>query len=175
MSRNININSEVINLLKEEKVNVEDGISILTILYYNLKPSFIPEILLNKVLSLGIIDKDYTTNTLIWKKPLFEESVTGFEWVTEWMDLFKKVNPERRGTKADVIRRMKKFFVNNPSIRTDEVFEATKTYLRSLGDSQYCKKSHKFIYEQDGTSMLLQFIEAKKEEKEFGSLNEDMI
>lgn len=175
MSRNVNINSEIVNLLKEKKINIEDGLSILTILYYNLNPSFIPETLLNKVLSIGIIDKDYTTNTLIWKKPLFEESVIGFEWVTEWMDLFKKVNPERRGTKADVIKRMKKFFVNNPSIRTDDVFEATKKYLRSLSDAQYCKKSHKFIYEQDGSSMLLQFIEAEKESKEFGSLNEDMI
>ena len=90
---------------------------------------------------------------------MFEETESGFEWISDWMDLFKNVNPERRGVKADVLRRMKKFFVNNPSIRKEQVLEATKMYLKTVDNPTYCKKSHKFIYEQDGSSMLLDFVE----------------
>ena len=75
------------------------------------------------------------------------------------MDLFKAKNPERRGVKADVLKRMKKFFVNNPSVRKDEVFQATENYLKNVSEPIYCKKSHKFIYEIDGTSMLKDYVD----------------
>ena len=82
------------------------------------------------------------------------------------MDLFKAKNPERRGVKADVLRRMKKFFVNNPSIRKDEVFQATENYLKSVSEAIYVKKSHKFIYEQDGTSMLKDYVDGLSKAQE---------
>ena len=51
------------------------------------------------------------------------------------------------------------FFVNNPSVRKDEVFQATENYLKSVSEPIYCKKSHKFIYEIDGTSMLKDYVD----------------
>lgn len=162
---NIIINSDIKNILNEAHINYTDGVSYLTLLFYGLKPSYIPENLEKKILSLGIVNMDYSTNTLIWKIPLFQEGETGFEWVVEWMNLFKKVNPERRGVKVDAVRRMKKFFANNPSVRKDDVFKATEKYLSSIKDPIYCKKSHKFIYEADNSSMLLDYIESMQEEK----------
>lgn len=167
------INSEVKNILKEGRINYEDGVTYLVTLHYNLKPSFIPEDLQKRILALNIVNVDYSNNTIKWLIPLFEEGENGFEWIGEWMDLFKKINPERRGVKADVLRRMKKFFVNNPAVRKDDVFKATITYLKSINEPMYCKKSHKFIYEQDGSSMLLDFVNRAKELKGFES--NDMI
>lgn len=155
----LEINSEVRDILISNHIPVHDGISYLLCLYYGTVPSFIPQELERKVLATNIVTKDYKTDDLKWNKNLFEEGESGFEWIGEWMDLFKNVNPERRGTKADVLRRMKKFFVNNPSVRKEEIFEATNNYLRGVSDPIYCKKSHKFIYEMDGSSMLLDYVQ----------------
>lgn len=162
----LNINTEITNTLKEHKIPNHDGVGYLLCLYYGVKPSYIPEELERKVLSSGIVNKDYTSDTLTWNKPLFEETEIGFEWISEWMDLFKSVNPERRGVKADVLKRMKKFFVNNPAVRKDEVFQATHNYLKTVTVPMYCKKSHKFIYEIDGTSMLGDFVSQLEQAKE---------
>ena len=153
-------NPEISKILRDKNIPVNDGIAYLVILYYQIECNFIPPILESRILSSGIVTVDYTTNTVVWKVPLFEEQENGFEWISDWMDLFKKVNPERRGTKADVLRRMKKFFVNNPAVRMDDVVKATENYLSTITEPMYCKKSHKFIYEQDGSSMLLDYVES---------------
>lgn len=169
-------NSEIKEILAKYNIPVHDGISYLLCLYYGTDPSFVPKELERKVLATNIVTKDYASDALTWNVALFDEQETGFEWVGEWMDLFKNVNPERRGVKSDVLRRMKKFFVNNPAIRKDEVFEATRNYLRSISDPIYCKKSHKFIYEIDGSSMLLDYVdklESDRERKQ--ALDDDVI
>lgn len=172
----VNFNSEIKKILISKSIPVHDGFSFLLCLYYGTQPSYTPKELERRVFATGIISKDYTNNTIKWKLPLFEDTETGFEWVKEWMDLFKEVNPERRGVKADVLKRMKKFFVNNPSIRKDDVFEGTKLYLRGVSEAKYCKKSHKFIYETDGVSMLLDFVEQHLKRKETSNIyNSDII
>jgi len=155
----LEFNSEIKDIFNRSSISIHDGLSYLLCLYYGTDPSFIPKELERKVLSTGIVTKDYSNDELKWNVSLFEETESGFEWITNWMDLFKQVNPERRGVKADVLRRMKKFFVNNPSVRKEDVFEATRMYLKTIDNSIYCKKSHKFIYEQDGSSMLLDYVE----------------
>lgn len=155
----LEINSKIRSLLQSKQIDLVDGLGYLICVYYNLSPSYIPKDLENKILSLNIINKDYENNQIVWKVNLFEEQITGFEWITEFMDLFGKVNPDRRGVKIDVLKRMKKFFVNNPIFRKEDVINATKSYLKTLDNPMYCKKSHKFIYEIDGTSMLYDFVE----------------
>ena len=154
-----NLNSQIRDILVENNINLEDGISYLICINYGLKPSFVPVDLERKILAVGILNKDLASNTICWKVSLFGEQTTNFEWVSEWMDLFKKVNPGRRGIKTDVLRRMKKFFANFPDIRKDEVFSATCRYIQSVNDPQYIKKSHKFIFEQDGSSMLKDYVD----------------
>jgi len=171
----LNFNSEIRSIFNSKNISIHDGISYLLCLYYGTSPSFIPDVLERKVLACGIVTKNYETGSITWRVPLFEEQETGFEWIGEWMDLFKSVNPERRGTKQYVLSRIKKFFVNNPSIRKDEVFEATKLYLKSVDNPKYCKKSHKFIYEADGSSMLGDYVSQLKRQEESGFKYSDDI
>ena len=155
----LKVNSEIKGILKSKNIALHDGLLYLLGIYYGLTPSYIPLELEKRILSCNILSKEYVSGTTTWKVPLFEETITGYEWIGDWMNLFKQVNPERRGVKRDVLTRMKKFFVNNPSIRKQEVEKATRNYLNTIKNPKYCKKSHKFIYELDGTSMLLDYVE----------------
>lgn len=158
----LNFNSKIGTLLADYKIPVHDGLAYLICLHYGISPSYFPEGLERKVLATRIVSIDYTNGVIKWNEALFEETETGFEWIKEWMDLFGKINPDRRGTKADVLRRMKKFFINNPAVRKEDVFAATHKYLLSVTNPVYCKKSHKFISEIDGSSMLLEYVEQTK-------------
>ncbi len=176
MSRiTLEINSEIKDIFTRKGISIHDGIAYLMCLYYGISPSYIPSELERKVLACGIVTKDYDADETVWKVPLFEEQETGFEWIGEWMDLFKMINPERRGAKRYVLTRMKRFFVNNPSIRKEDVFAATNLYLNSVDNPKYCKKSHKFIYEQDGSSMLQDYVEQAKRKKEINHRYTDDI
>lgn len=155
----LEINNEIKEILNTNKIPLHNGICYLMCLYYSIEPDYIPENLKRKILALNIVTKDYSNNELIWRIPLFENTEVGFEWVEEWMDMFRKVNPSRKGVKKDVLARMKKFFANNPSVRKEDVFKCTEIYLKTIRDSIYCKMSHKFIYEIDGTSMLYNYLQ----------------
>lgn len=172
---NLTINSQVKNIFRTKGVPMEDGLSYLVMLYYGLNPTYIPSDLERKVLSCGIVTKDYETGLIVWKVSLFEEQEDGFEWISDWMDSFKRVNPERRGTKAYVLKRMKQFFVNNPAVRKDDVIEATNKYLSTVSNPTYCKKSHKFIYEADGSSMLGDYVEQIKNSRNNNSYLKHLI
>lgn len=169
----VQVNSEIREVLTKLQIPVHDGLSVLVSIYYGLQPSFVPDLLMKKISSSEIFTINYETLELEWKIPLFEETEIGFEWIGEWMDLFKQVNPARRGSKRDCLSRMKKFFVNNPSIRKQDVFEATKQYLKTVSDPKFCKLSHKFISEIDGTSMLYNFVIAAEERKDI--FDDEMI
>lgn len=177
MSRRITleVNTEIRATLLRYDISLHDGITYLLCLYYGTDPSFIPKELERKILTTKIVTKDYENDVVKWNIPLFEEGETGFEWISEWMDLFKKVNPERRGTKSIVLQRMKRFFVNNPSIRSNQVIDATKAYLLTVTDPIYCKKSHKFIYEQDGSSMLADYVSSQSERVKKANNNRDDV
>ena len=160
MSRiRVEVNSEIRKILANKTIPIHDGVGFLLCLYYGVHPSYVPKELERRILACGIVSKDYSTDEVIWIVPLFEETIIGFEWIGDWMDLFKAVNPGRRGVKSEVLRRMKTFFMNNPTVRMQDVMEATKLYLKSVEEAKYCKKSHKFIAEGDGTSMLLDYVQ----------------
>lgn len=158
-------NSQIKGIFEIHNIPLTEGLSILLDLYYGLTPSYVPQDLKRKVLSCGILNYSYGTSTVEWNTPLFEEQVTGFEWITEYMNLFRDVNASRRGVKKDCLVRMKRFFVNNPAVRVEDVMRATRQYLKTLNNPTYCKMSHKFIYEQDGTSMLASYLETSKAEQ----------
>lgn len=143
------INIEIKEVLKENKINKDDGLTFLLAVYFNLKPSFFNNGLAQSILAAGIlvIDKH---STIQWNVPLFEGQNTAFEWVTDWMESFKSINKDRKGAKATCINRMKKFFAENPDVRKDEIISATNMYFRSVDNPKYLKTSHKFIMEGVG-------------------------
>jgi len=162
----LEINPEIKEIFKRFNIPIQDGICYLLSLYYDMDPSYIPEGLKRKILTAGIIKIDYTSQSIVWEVDLFEQSQKDFEWIGEWMDLFKEINPERRGVKSDVVKRMKKFSLNNPFTSVEDIMDATKLYLKGVTEAKYCKKSSKFIYEIDGTSMLSEYLELLKKNKE---------
>lgn len=162
----LEVNSRIKEILNNCNISIHDGLSYLLCLYYELEPSFIPNEIIRRISASGIVEKDLKTGNFKWNVDLFEESDDNLEWIGEWMDLFKEKNPERRGTRSLAIKRMKSFYMNNPFISKAEVFEATKMYLQGVSQPKYCKKSHKFIKEQDGSSMLKEYIDILRERNE---------
>jgi hypothetical protein len=97
------------------------------------------------------------------------------------MDMFGEINPDRRGTKSFVMSRMKKFFVENPTVRVDDIMGATKMYFRNVDNAKFLKSSHKFIMEGKGAdrySLLLEWVEKyqnwQKADKERNSISNTM-
>lgn len=168
----MNVNSEIKIRLQNRNIGINDGLAYLLCLYHNLEPSYIPEDLKRRVLMTGIVALD--NNSIKWNYPLFEESETEFEWVKEIMVLFGEVNKARKGTKGTVLRKMKKFFAENSSVRKEEVLNATKLYLSEVNDSTYCMKSQNFI-ELNGESVLLGYIERIREDREITTKFDNFI
>lgn len=162
------INQEIKDILHRYGIPQNDGISYLLTVYFDVRNSYTPLALVQKVQATGILSLDDKTRTIDWNVTLFEEQVTGFGWVKDWMQLFADRNKERKGVLADVTRRMKEFFTEHidKDITRLEVMEATKMYLKTVYEAKHVKTSHKFIKEGAGksaVSMLMQWIELYRE------------
>lgn len=140
------INPKIREKLQEFMIPVNDGIAYLLAVYYDVRPSYTPTELVQRINVTNILGLN-DQKELIWNIHLFEEQLDGnnkYGWVVEWMDMFSAKNSERRGAKASVIKRFQEFFANNPDVSIKEVFQVTEMYLRNT-ESTYVMKSHKFI------------------------------
>lgn len=161
------INKQIIDILKDSNVDVDSGLLYLLGVYYNLDvDAIIPDHIIYNMNSLKIVVKEYETNTIKWNVPLYAGEETAFSWVSDWIQPFGRMNPDRKGSIKDCTARMKFFFQQNPEYRKDDVYAARDAYLSTVKDPQYLKSSHKFIYEGSGTHRtypLLQWCEKLKE------------
>ena len=161
------INPQIEAILAEFGIPREDGLSYLISIYYDVRPSYTPSILIQKINITNILTLD-DDRQLSWRFPLFiggEVDDKRWLWVVEWMDEFSKINSTRRGTKSSVIKFMKTFFSENPEVRKEDVIGATRLYFKNVESPTYLKKSHKFIYEGAGkyrVSLLEEWIEKYK-------------
>lgn len=163
------INQEIFKLLEEHDVDKNEGVLYLLSIYHNVESNCISEKTIRIVNNLGVVERDYKTNTLIWQVALYEgqnvDSV--WDWVNQYRDLFASKNKERTGSKKTCVLRMKMFFAENPHVRKEDVLEATALYLRSV-EPQYVKTAERFIYDGQGnykTSMLTNWVERVLETK----------
>lgn len=158
------INEQIKEILKEFKINENDGILYLIGLHYNLNSTLFSDEFTAKICLTGIFHNDATG--LNWRIPLFENQETQWDWVkTEYMALFKSVNTTRTGNNRDCIARFKKLFSKYPEIRKDDVIQATKLYL-SESNPEFIRTSHYFIEKGVGASKssdLLEWIDRYKE------------
>ena len=157
------INEEIFKLLEEHDVDKNEGVLYLLSIFHNIESNCIAEKIVRIVNNLGIVERDYKTNTLMWHLPLYDgqnvDSV--WEWVNQYRDLFATKNKERSGSKKTCVMRMKLFFSENPHVRREDVLEATAMYLKNV-ESQYVKTAERFIYDGQGnykTSMLSQWVD----------------
>lgn len=173
MSWKMELNNEVVEILKEYKINKDEGVLCLLGIFHGLDvDTLIPDNIIKAINITKIVEKDYSTGTIKWNIPLYSGQQTAFDWVEDWMKPFGQLNPERKGVKKDCVARMKRFFGSNPEYRKEDVYKARDMYLSTVKDPQYLKSSHKFIYEGAGdfrSSILLQWCEKVKETSFSGS------
>lgn len=177
----MNFNPEVIDILREAKINKSQGLLCLLAIHFDLEAdTIINEEVMKTINMTHIVEKDYNTNQLKWTIPLFENGEAGaFEWVTDWVKPFKDIGgPARAGVKKEIVARMKEFFTKNPEYRKEDVFKARDLYFTTVKPrGEMVKSPHKFIYEGMGlakTSMLLLWCEKVKEANFNGGDNQFM-
>lgn len=146
------INSEITDILKEYKINEDDGLSALLAYQFNLNVSYIPEILHKKLLLTNIIE--IRDGKFIFNTPLFENTVSKLDWVKQYRELFRKVNKTRGGTLKACEDRFRKFFFENPGVTVEEVRLATKMYINSVNDPEYITSAHYFISKGKGVDKV---------------------
>lgn len=155
------INSRVLEILEESRIKKDDGICYLLSLYYGYEPSYIPDILKQKINISKIVENEQ--GTIKWNIALFDGQETAFEWVkTEYVELFRQAGKATHVREA--LTRMKKLFAKNPEVRKEDVIEATKMYLYNT-DIKYVRFPHYFIEKGSGvekTSDLLDWIDKQK-------------
>lgn len=159
------INPLVKEVLKSYKIDVDSGVLVLLGIYYGLDVDKVcPEEVVKGINLTKIVERDYKFNTVVWNIPLFEgiETNNSWNWVVDWVDGFGRINKERAGSWRDAVSRMQKFFQKYPEYRKGDVYAARNLYFRSVRDSQYLMKSHKFIFDGIGAmekSTLLEWCE----------------
>ncbi len=160
------INPRILEILKEMRINEQDGLAYLLILHYDLTPNFIPTQLVSVVQSTGIVEKALDGTGLKWKISLFAGEETAFGWVkTEYVEIFKAKNSTKGGRIRECTKRLKKLFADDPAIRKDDVIGATKMYVNST-EAMYLMDPHYFIEKGVGankTFTLSTWIEKYKE------------
>lgn len=169
------INKEIKKILEQNNINVGSGTLYLLGVYHELDVHLIvPSDIIHQVNLTKIVEKDFETDTIKWNIPIYSGQQTAFDWVSDWIIPFGRMNPERKGSVRDCVARMKFFFQQNPEYRKDDVYAARDAYLASVKDPKYLKSSHKFIYEGSGTHRtfpLLQWCEKLKESVDSRGVN----
>lgn len=157
------INPQIEQILNEFGIPREDGLSYLLSIYFDVRPSYTPPLLVQKINVTNILGID-ENKQLMWNHSLFEtqETLNKWDWVKEWIEMFGRVNKARKGTLPTATTRMKAFFAQNPDVRREEVIAATEMYIRNLRSPDYIITSYYFIFKDKGkdrTSSLEEWIE----------------
>lgn len=159
------INKEIIEILKEFKINKDAGILVLLGIYYKLDVDEVcPEEVIKSINTTKIIEKDYRTHLIKWNIPLFEGQQTEWDWVRRWNDAYGKLAPSRKGAQNVVLQRMQAFFAKYPQYRQEDVSKALRMYMDSE-DPKYYKNSAALIFDGAGAmknSILLAWCEKAK-------------
>ena len=157
------INPEVIEIIKSHKIDKSQGLLCLLGIYYNLDiESTCSEETIEAINLTKIVEKDYKNNTLQWNVPLFEGQQTEWDWVKSWNEKWN-VNRSRKASNPDVLKRMQDFFKKYPSYRVQDVMRATDMYFASTTNPLFpSSNSAAFIFDGAGAmkkSILLSWCE----------------
>jgi len=166
------INEEIKEVLRNFNIPIDDGLSYLLSVFHDVRPSYTPFALVEKINRTGILKLD-DTHTIKWMIPLFEENieVEGFEWVKDWLQMFYRLDKKKAGNLKETVSRMKKFFMMNINmfITKEEVMQATEMYIKTVNNSTYLITAKYFIAKgvgSDKTSALLDWVGRLREAKE---------
>lgn len=150
----MNINNEVILILKAFNIEMNDGLSYLLSLYHNCVPSYVPLDLINTLDNSGIYIR--RNKKVQWDIELFE--IHDLSWIDEYIDLFYNINPERGRFKNECKSRMQEYLKENPHLNKEDIMSASKFYLEST-DARYIRAPHYFIFKGRGVGKISELTE----------------
>lgn len=156
-------NPQLKMLLEENNIDVNNALCYLLSVFYELDCSCFSDRLKKEVQLLNIFVLKYEKKEVVWEISLFKDFDVNFDWVNEYRDLFKNVNPKRNGSKQVVTSRMRKLFSLYPDIRKDEVLGATKLYLDSVDNYNYITTAERFLFQDRDGSPIIDWIEKFRE------------
>jgi hypothetical protein len=182
------INKKVLETLEQvNDINLDQSLLYLLALYFDLSTECIPEEIIRKVNSLDIVTRDFSNEqpAIKWIIPLFEDNQAKIEdnwsWVEDYRKKFAEIKSEARGDKQGTLKKMKRFFADNPHVRMDEVIEAADEYLdrfrQGMDNPKYCQQADYFISKRDmaggSKSRLEMFLEIIREKREKSNLGDN--
>lgn len=169
------INPKIIEKLRKNKIDVDEGVLCLLAVYFGISFSKISFDTLTKISEVD--DTSKTEDNLVWEFNLFYDPnkvPTPFDWVEEeYIHLFKKVG--KGGYVKESVARMKKLFSENPSLRKEDVLNGARLYLFNT-NPKFVRLPHYFIRKGVGvntTQDILQWIERAKELEEASQDRDD--
>lgn len=174
------INPEIISILKEHRINKDEGLLFLLGVYFKLDVDRICSENLIKIMNLTkIVERDYASKAnLKWNVSLFSGQDTNWDWVATKYNEMWNINRARKDNSSDVTKRMQEWFKKYPQYRKQDVQAATTAYFKSVKDVQYLKSSAKFIFEGIGAakiSHLLTWCEKTVGQKEGSQMKGTII
>lgn len=175
------INPHIKEILKEFKIDKDQGILCLLAIYYKLNPEkIIPDEIIKAINLTKIIEREYPNSSvninIKWNIALFRDQEVAFEWVRDWNNRWN-IQPDRKAAFSTVLKRMKDFFAKYPEYRKEDVIKATDYYFSTV-NTGYLKNSAAFIFDGAGAmknSILLGWCEKTKESKSSSTMKGTII
>jgi len=153
---NLTLNPEIKKTLKKYKINVDEALCYLFCLRNGLS---IDHISVNTAKQVNetcdFFEKDFDDpENIVWKIKFYvEDTLNKIDWVDDFREKFRTINPTRGGTYKEVHKRLIKFYKEN-EFDKQEILGGVDLYIEDMikakQDPKFLKSAHKFIYEGHG-------------------------
>lgn len=156
------INSQIIRILEDKKFDVENCVTYLLSIYFNLRPTFIDELTVRQVGLSGIARRDYENGSVNWTVPLFKMEQGNWGWIDEYRQIFSSVKAGAGGNREQCVELMQKVFTENPVLTSKIVMDAARAYVREFtvgyNDLKYLQRADYFIEKKYFDEATAQFV-----------------
>ena len=153
----VKINPEIFRILEEKSFDIQNSVTYLLSIYFELKPTYIDSLTIRQVSASGILKRDYRKGTVNWMVPLLNQQPSQVRelpklemaWIEEYRQLFATVKAGAGGDKFECYRLMQETFAENPVLTPQIVLNAAKAYLSEFtsgdNDLKYLQRADYFI------------------------------
>lgn len=171
------INPEIINIVKKETENTDEGILYLISVFFKIKYNF-NEDLMNLINSLKIFE--IKNGKLKWNLPLFvERNKTDYDeeeldFIERYRNLWKNIDISKAGSRSVIIKKIEEFKKKNPDISDEDILEAAQMYIEEYlannSSTKFLTQADYFISKYDPnktsyTSKLELYLDILKEKR----------
>lgn len=157
-------NKKVIIQLQEAGLNVNESLTTLLILYFNIEKNnlIMKNSYISELSKIGLIEYNFTNKIYKIKCELFEEKIipVSDEFVKKYIDKFRNVNKARTAPTAEVKKRINKLRTEvDKTITDDEILKAVDLHIQRLSSPEYIKQADYFIWGRDCGFYCMKYIE----------------